>query len=69
MFFRKNLSGWERTLRLFAGASIAACGLYWFGFTPAGYALAAAGAFTNLTALFGFCPACAMIGRTPVAPK
>lgn len=69
MFFRKNLPGWERTIRLFAGAAIAACGLYWFGLTPAGYALAAAGGFTALTALFGFCPACAMIGRPPVAQK
>jgi hypothetical protein len=59
MLYRKNLPGPERMLRLFAGAAIAAGGLYWFGMAPAGYALAAAGVFTGLTALFGFCPACA----------
>jgi hypothetical protein len=31
-----------------------------------GYALAAAGLYTGLTGVFGYCPACAMIGRKPI---
>lgn len=69
MFFRKNLPGWERAARFAAAAAIAVCGFYWFGFSIAGYLVAAAGIFTGLTAIFGFCPACAMIGRKPISPN
>ncbi len=69
MFFRKNLPGAERGIRFAAAVAMILCGLYLFGFTVAGYAIAAAGAFTALTAIFGFCPACAMIGRKPVSPN
>ena len=31
-----------------------------------GYALAAAGLYTALAGVFGYCPACAMIGRKPI---
>ena len=31
--------------------------------------LAGAGLFTVLTGVFGFCPACAMVGRKPVEPR
>jgi hypothetical protein len=34
-----------------------------FAGNPVGYLIAAVGAATGLTGLFGFCPACAMAGR------
>ena len=69
MFFRKNLPAPERGLRFAAAGALILGGLYWFGFTVTGYAIAGAGVFIALTALFGFCPACATIGRKPVAPN
>jgi hypothetical protein len=45
------------------GALIVACSLTQIGLTPLGLVLAASGVFTALTGLFGFCPACAMVGR------
>lgn len=68
MLYRKNLPNWERGARLAAAVAIIACGFYGFGFSLAGYAVAAAGVLTSLTAIFGFCPACSVIGRKPVAP-
>jgi hypothetical protein len=69
MFFRKNLPDTERGIRFAIAGAMILCGLYLFGFTAVGYAIAGAGVFTALTAFFGFCPACAMIGRKPVAPN
>jgi hypothetical protein len=40
--------------------------LGWLGFTPLGLVLAASGATGIVTGLFGYCPACAMVGRKPV---
>lgn len=45
------------------GALIVAGSLMQLGTTPLGLALAASGVFTALTGLFGYCPACAMVGR------
>lgn len=70
MFYRKNVGGKERWMRLLAGALIVACALTQVGFTPLGFVLAGTGVFTALTGLVGFCPACAMVGRKPVdGPK
>ena len=66
MFYRKNVGAKERWSRLLAGALMAACALTLLGATPLGLLLAGAGAFTALTGLVGFCPACAMVGRKPV---
>lgn len=63
MFFRKNLPGWERALRLAAGLMLIACGLLAFPAAPIGYALAAGGVAAILTGFVGFCPMCAMVGR------
>ena len=63
MFYRKNMGSKESWARVFGGALIVACSLTQIGVTPLGLGLAASGAFTVLTGLFGFCPACAMAGR------
>ena len=62
MFYKKNLPTWERAVRLLGAALMAFCawrmqagpGLYVFG---------AMAIVTGLTAVFGFCPMCAMAGR------
>ena len=63
MFFKKNLPTSERVLRVCAGLGMlgAAAALempQW-----AVWLLALSGATSVLTALVGFCPACAMAGR------
>ncbi|OYV01718.1 MAG: hypothetical protein CFE45_03620 [Burkholderiales bacterium PBB5] len=61
----RNLPGWERLLRLAIAATLA--GLAVLGLTTgwATVAVLAAAAGTAITALAGFCPACAMVGRRP----
>jgi hypothetical protein len=65
MFYTKNLPAWERVTRVVAGIVMALCGLMGPGLagTAAGLVIAAAGGATLLTGFFGFCPACAMVGR------
>lgn len=62
MFYVKNLPFWERALRLLASAAMAFCA-YRFWEHPAGVIFALLAAYNTLTALFGFCPACALMGR------
>jgi len=70
MFYRKNVGITERWLRILAGCLIAACGLVLFGTSALGLVVAVSGAFTSATGVFGFCPACAAVGRTlPAAPS
>jgi hypothetical protein len=66
MLYRKNMGGKERAARLLGGALIVACSISQIGFTPLGLALAGSGVIAALTAVFGFCPACAMVGRRPM---
>lgn len=66
MFYRKNVGSKEGWARVLGGALIMACSLALIGTTPLGLVLAASGAFTALTGLFGYCPACAVVGRKPV---
>jgi Inner membrane protein YgaP-like, transmembrane domain len=69
MFYRKNLPGWERTVRAVGGIVMIAYGLLGMpGLlsmpgTTAGYLIAGTGAIAILTGFFGFCPMCAMVGR------
>jgi hypothetical protein len=63
MFYRKNLPGWERAMRVVAGLILVAWGLIGLPATPLGYLFAASGAVAILTGFFGFCPMCAMVGR------
>lgn len=70
MLYRKNMGGRERATRLLGGALIVACSITQIGFTPLGLVLAGSGVVAALTAVFGFCPACALVGRGPVeGPK
>lgn len=65
MFYRKNVFAWEQIVRLAAGAALIGGGLlYLAGW--AGYAVAGVGLYVALTGVFGYCPACAMIGRKPI---
>lgn len=68
MFYRKNLPGWERAMRLLAGGAMIAYGLIGLSAMPAGYVVAAAGAVAILTGFLGFCPMCAMVGRRLPSP-
>jgi hypothetical protein len=63
MFYRKNLPGWERAVRVIGGVAMVASGLLGLQGAPVGYLIAAAGGVTLLTGFFGFCPMCAMAGR------
>jgi hypothetical protein len=67
MFYRKNMGAMERVARLVAGGSMLACAFFLLGISPMGWLLAGAGVMTAGTGLVGFCPACAMAGRGPVA--
>ena len=62
MFYVKNVPTWERVLRVIAGLAVAAWSVLALGgLWGALAALSAAGIV--LSGLFGFCPACAMVGR------
>ena len=62
MFYVKNVPGGERIVRVVAGAVGAGLGLALLGGT-AGWLVAAGAAGLVASGLFGFCPACAMVGR------
>ena len=62
MFYRKNLPGWERAMRVIAGIAMIAWGLLGFPGMPLGYVIASGGVVAILTGFFGFCPMCAMVG-------
>ncbi len=66
MIYRKNLHSWEQVARVMVGIAAAAGGLWMWPDSLLGYAAAASGVMFALTGIFGFCPACAMIGRSPV---
>lgn len=63
MFYRKNVPSWERLARIIAGGLMIACGLIGLKGMPVGYLIACVGVFTLLTGFFGYCPACAAVGR------
>jgi hypothetical protein len=62
MFYVKNVPTWERVLRVIAGLPVVAWSVLALGgLWGTVAALSAAG--IALSGLFGFCPACAMVGR------
>jgi hypothetical protein len=63
MFYRKNLPGWERAMRVIAGLVLIGWGWLALPATPLGYAIVAGGVTAIVTGFFGFCPMCAMVGR------
>ncbi len=66
MLYRKNITRPESLLRVVTGVALIVASLVWLGATPLGLVLAASGAMGIVTGLFGYCPACAMVGRKPV---
>jgi len=63
MIYRKNIYQWEQALRLLAGAAMLAYGVWAIPGTTWSYGLIAVGLVTAATGAFGYCPACAMVGR------
>jgi hypothetical protein len=63
MIYRKNLPTLERWARLATALALGAFGAAEAWSTAFGFALIGAGVALGLTAFFGFCPFCAMIGR------
>jgi hypothetical protein len=63
LFYRKNVPGWERLVRVVAGIAMIVCGMLAFPGTPIGYLIACAGVVTLITGFVGYCPACAVAGR------
>ena len=68
MFYRKNLPGWERAMRVVGGIMVIAVGLLAMPGSTIGHVIAAAGAVAIATGFFGFCPMCAMVGRRLPSP-
>jgi hypothetical protein len=63
-YLKRNLPNWERGLRIAMGIAVGGAvvgGLFSAGLVT-WLAIATAGTLV-LTALVGFCPACAMVGR------
>lgn len=69
MVYLKNIGTTERRLRVAAGIVAAIAGVAYFGFTPVGFGIAAAGIMGALTGAVGFCPACALVGRKLKGPQ
>ena len=62
MLYRKNIYQWEQWSRVLLGTVLIVWGAA-FAPQPWGYLAIAAGIVTAVTGVFGWCPACAMIGR------
>lgn len=63
MFYSKNVPNWERVMRIMLGAVCIGFGIMNWGVSSLAVAVFLTGATLALTGLFGFCPACALIGR------
>ena len=66
LYFKRNLPAGERAIRVVVALTVAAAALF---LLPAGawcWLGLASAAGIALTALVGFCPACALVGRRPV---
>jgi hypothetical protein len=66
MLYRRNVGSKEAWARVLGGVLMLAWAFTQAGATPMGLGLAAGGAVAVLTGLFGYCPACALVGRKPV---
>ena len=67
MIYRKNLYAWEQWSRVVAGLALAAWAVWAALAAPWTILLVASGLGLALTGLVGFCPACHIAGRGPVA--
>jgi hypothetical protein len=66
MLYRKNIYAWEQWSRVLLGVALVALGFLGPPGGWIGWIIALAGAGLAVTGIFGWCPACAMIGRRPV---
>jgi hypothetical protein len=64
LYLKTNLPRWERNLRLVAALVVALATAY-FAVGPLAWAGWLTATTLALTAVLGFCPACAMVGRAP----
>lgn len=62
MFYLKNVPIWERLLRLLVGAALVGWGVLGLHGWMSGIAILSSIGLV-LSGIFGFCPACAMVGR------
>jgi len=62
MFYVKNVPTWERIVRIVAGLAVVAWSLLALGGVW-GIVLALSAVGIVASGIFGFCPACAMVGR------
>jgi hypothetical protein len=62
MFYVKNVPAWERMVRIIVGLAVVAWSLIALGGVW-GIVIAASAAGIVGSGIFGFCPACAMVGR------
>ena len=63
MFYAKNVPGWERIVRIVMGLMALGFAAMSWG-SPMAMAAVVMGAVLSMTGLIGFCPMCAMVGRT-----
>lgn len=63
MFYRKNIGSKQKFARILGGILMILCGLLWLDATLLGILVASTGVMAVLTGIFGYCPACAMVGR------
>ena len=63
MLYRKNIYAWKQVLRIIAGLALAAYASFAVAGGLLSYALVATGLFLAVTGVFGWCPACATVGR------
>ena len=62
-YFKTNLPGWERAIRVAMGAMIAAMAYKFAPNAMMSWAGIGMGAMLAGTGFVGFCPMCAMVGR------
>jgi len=62
MFYIKNVPVWERTVRVLLSIAVGVWGYQAFP-GALGIGIVVSAVFFSLTGFFGFCPACAMVGR------
>jgi len=61
-FFVKNVPNWERVVRIIVALTAALISLNALA-APWGWLVAGSALGFGMTGLFGFCPACALVGR------
>lgn len=63
MLYRKNIYNWEQWSRVVIGAAAVVWGIAFAPNPILGYTIAVTGTGLAITGVFGWCPACAMVGR------